>query len=177
MTTWKLDPSGIPPRLIHLRERLGLNSVLSLSFTTPASERVEFVGRNHPLTATLAEFLLATALADTDLPSGAARCDAIQTRVVTQQTTLLLRVRHLLREAGKNADTLAEECMVAGFQGLPTQAARWLSEGESRSLLNTACPERELSQAEVERRLTPILDVSRTEHNRLRRYHHENTQS
>ena len=119
----------------------------------------EFVGRNHRLVAGLAEYLLATSLGAAAQDSFAAsRCDAIRTRAVKQQTTLLLlRIRHLLHEAGAAVDSLAEECIVTAFQGTPG-SLRWLPSEEAYRLLDEIQrPDEPTSREEAQRRLSPVV--------------------
>lgn len=90
-----------------------------VSFTTPTPEGVEYVGRNHPLVEGLARHLLEEALDNTSNPA-AARCGFTVTDAVDQRTILLLlRLRHLLKTP-QHQSLLAEECLVAGFTGSPT---------------------------------------------------------
>ena len=116
-----------------LQPRLGTEKRL-LTFTHPAPEGVEYVGRNHGLVEGLAQYLLEGALAGlTDAPAG--RCGYFVTKAVTQRTVLLLlRVRHLLTLPQKRqGDLLAEECVVVGFQGLAS-APVWLEPDQALAL-------------------------------------------
>jgi len=109
-----------------------------LTFTTPAPEGVEYVGRNHPLVVGLAQYLLEGSLAKIkDVPAG--RCGYILTPAVTERTVLLLlRFRHLLTVTRKcQADLLAEECIVLGFQGVP-HSPRWLEPDQALKLFQCA---------------------------------------
>lgn len=114
-----------------LKSTLGDKSRL-LTFTTPAPEGVEYVGRNHPLVEGLARYILEDALSHTTEPI-AARCGFTTTNAVQKRTTLLLvRLRHLLDSSKRSIKTrnttslLAEECAVIGFTGSPSSPS-WLS--------------------------------------------------
>ena len=109
-----------PPQF--LKAVLGDKSRL-ISFTTPAPEGVEYIGRNHPLVEGLARHLLEEALSNVSNPT-AARCGFTVTDAVDKRTTLLLlRLRHLLDASHQSL--LAEECLVAGFTGSPANPI-WL---------------------------------------------------
>ncbi|BAZ33785.1 helicase domain-containing protein (plasmid) [Cylindrospermum sp. NIES-4074] len=116
-----------------------------ITFTTPAPEGVEYVGRNHPLVEGLARHILEEALINAKEPI-AARCGFTTTDTVTKRTTLLLlRLRHLLNSSRRNADKspatslLAEECVVVGFTGPPSNPS-WLAPEEAKALLEQANP-------------------------------------
>ena len=97
------------------------------------------LGRTHPLTESLAEYLLDLALEGRD-PLVVSRCGAIRSADVPRRTTLLLlRLRLLIETAGQAAPALAEELIVAGFEGRPGNVA-WLDEATARGLLDTAQP-------------------------------------
>jgi superfamily II DNA or RNA helicase len=80
-----------------------------ITFATPAPEGVISIGRNHPLTAALADYLLELALVPEAGQPPAARSGLIRTRGVSTRTTLLLlRVRMLIEtrpQAQKTADS------------------------------------------------------------------------
>jgi superfamily II DNA or RNA helicase len=119
----------------HLEVVLG-NQPRTILFTTPAPEGVEYVGRNHPLVEGLARYLLETALEHSQEPI-AARCGLTITDAVEKPTTLLLlRLRHLL-ESSQKRSLLAEECLVRGFTGPPTDPL-WLEEDDAMTLLQSA---------------------------------------
>jgi len=115
-----------------------------ISFTTPAPEGVEYVGRNHPLVEGMAFYLLADALENGQDPI-AARCGLTVTDAVEKRTTLLLlRLRHLL-EGGRQV-LLAEECLVVGFTGSPADPL-WLEPEEAADLLQRSQPVDDVSLA------------------------------
>jgi superfamily II DNA or RNA helicase len=134
-----------------LKSTLGDKSRL-LSFTTPAPEGVEYVGRNHPLVEGLARYILEDALSHTNEPI-AARCGFTTTNAVQKRTTLLLvRLRHLLDSSKRTTETrnttslLAEECAVIGFTGSPSSPS-WLTQLEATSLLQQAKPVSDVTKA------------------------------
>jgi Helicase conserved C-terminal domain len=116
---------------------LGNNSRL-ITFTTPAPEGVEYIGRNHPLVEGLARQIVETALSSSE-DAVAARCGFTKTDAVSKRTTLLLlRLRYLMA-IRRNYEQLAEECAVVGFTGSPSNPV-WLSPEEAMSILISANP-------------------------------------
>ncbi|AHJ27031.1 hypothetical protein PN465_22825 [Nodularia spumigena CS-584] len=123
-----------------------------ITFTTPAPEGVEYVGRNHLLVEGLARHIIEEALVNTQDPV-AARCGFTTTDTVTKRTTLLLlRLRHLLIQRvssqalspggeglKRNHELLGEECAVVGFTGPPSNPI-WLAPEEAKALLEQANP-------------------------------------
>lgn len=107
-----------------------------ISFTTPSPAGMEYVGRNHPLVEGLCHYLLEDALGNDQDPL-AAQCGFTVTDGVEMRTTLLLlRLRHLL-EGGHHRSLLAEECLVVGFTGPPSDPL-WLESEASMALLQGA---------------------------------------
>lgn len=148
---------NIPPCLIPIlgdRPRL-------ITFSHPAPSEVEYVGRNHPLVEGLARYLLEEALENLESPT-AARCGVTVTDAVTVPTSiLLLRLRYLL-ESPKHSTLLAEECLVVGFTGSPSQP-QWLSDEETRTLLQRVEPTGDLplqrKRIAIERLLSHLPDL------------------
>lgn len=132
-----------------------------LTFTTPAPEGVEYVGRNHPLVEGLGRHIIENALSNSQDPI-AARCGFTTTDTVTKRTTLLLlRLRHLLNSP-KHQSLLAEECAVVGFTGPPSNPI-WLTPEDAKSLLEQANPVGDaplgIKQAEIEELLSKITEI------------------
>ncbi|GAB4297117.1 MAG: helicase-related protein [Oscillatoriaceae cyanobacterium] len=137
-------------------------SPLQLTFTTPAPEGVEYVGRNHPLVQGLARRLLEEALSNTPNPV-AARCGYTITNAVEKRTTLLLlRLRHLL-DSPKHHSLLAEECTAVAFTGPPSNPI-WFSPEESLALLPQITPSGDVApgikRLEIEELLGRIDEIS-----------------
>ncbi len=122
---------------------------VTLAFATPAPDGVVHIGRNHALTAALADYLLETALTTTEgEPPPAARCGLLRSGAVAKRTTLLLlRVRMLLQPAQQKVPMLAEELVVVGYQGRPG-AVTWLDEADALALLEQAQPSANITEAE-----------------------------
>lgn len=127
-----------------------------LTFTTPAPEGTEYVGRNHPLVEGFARHLLETAL-DENAQAIAARCGLTVTNQVQKPTFMLvLRSRYLIRDRQKN-ELLAEECLLKAFTGLPMQP-QWLSTEDTLLLWSAVQPTDDYSAARKKMQLEPMLE-------------------
>lgn len=151
----------LPSIPVQLQPVLGQNERL-LAFNTPVPEGAEYVGRNHPLVERMARYLLEDALENVQNPV-AARCGLTVTDVVERPTTLLLlRLRHLL-ESQKHQPLLAEECLVVGFTGPPSDPL-WLDPQEAMSLLQQSEPVEDLplamKQMEIEELLSRMDELA-----------------
>ena len=177
---WKLYLSSLP---ILLKEYLESEKTrdLFISFKSPAPQGYTYVGRNHPLTTLLAEYLIGEALDTAESSPPASRTGVIRTDAVSKRTTLfLLRQRYLLRVANKG-DTLAEEAIVWGFEGRPGKMLI-LEEMKALELLRKAHPAANVSDRERGewlgealgwiKELSPRLtDLTRERANRLLQAH------
>lgn len=117
----------------------------TITFTTPAPEGVEYVGRNHTLVEGLARYLLEETLENNHDPI-AARCGFTITDAVEQRTTLLLLRSRYLLTSPKVESLLAEECFVAGFTGPPSNPL-WLEPEDAQKLLQQAEPVGDIAPA------------------------------
>ena len=176
---WRLQPAALPR---PVREPLRTTKPLRITFETPSPEGTVYAGRNHALTAALAEYLLDQALDGQQFQPHAARCGATRTDAVTMRTTLmLLRIRFLL-ERYNAAPVLAEEAVVCGYRGMPGKL-EWLSEEEALRLLTGAEPKENVLQQQREQLLTPAIqwladlqpDLERIAEERASRLHEAHT--
>jgi superfamily II DNA or RNA helicase len=146
-SVWRLPLTHLPPVLRERAELLFAPPTRArppdearITFAAPAPEGTHLIGRTHPLTEMLAEYLLDAALDPFDHAPPASRCGAIRTDAVSTRTTLLvLRLRLLIEGGGRAAPLLAEELVVAGFEGRPP-TPRWLDEQAALALLEHAQP-------------------------------------
>jgi superfamily II DNA or RNA helicase len=174
--TWQINLKALPD---PIRERLELDrgamrrsarkrnqrdtGVPQVMFDSPAPEGVSSVGRNHPLTAALADYLLETALAPEGSPPPATRCGLIRTSAVARRTTLLLlRVRMLIETAKRQTSDaspplLAEELVVCGFTG-KSSAPQWLDEPAALALFEQARPATNVTLEERTLSIQSVLD-------------------
>jgi superfamily II DNA or RNA helicase len=144
---WRLRLAELP---LPLRERTArawqsrpgadMPAEVQIGFETPLPDGVHLIGRIHPLTEAIAEYLLDSAMVAAGADRVASRSGAIRTADVERRTVvLLLRMRLLINSPGRSAPLLAEELVVAGFAGSPAQPA-WLDEATARRLLDEAQP-------------------------------------
>ena len=121
-----------------LREAVGGLEVVKARFALPVGDGLIYLSRTHPYVEGLASYIVDAAL-DPLMEGKARRCGAIRTQAVKTRTSLLLlRLRHHImatrRGQAAHSELLAEECLVAGFQGAP-DAAFWLTPDEAEALL------------------------------------------
>jgi hypothetical protein len=163
--TWRLPLGNLPaPVKDRVRDAFAtgrdkkLPEEVLIGFDTPLPDGAHVIGRTHALTEALAEYLLDTALEARDgEKTPASRCGVIRTTAVERRTTLLLlRMRLLIETAGKPAPLLAEELVVAGFEGRPSNLV-WIDEARARSLLDEAQPAGPGSREEARERLAEAL--------------------
>lgn len=131
---YKVDLSTVSS---NLRDYLPECDKWTIRFTPPFEEDVEYVGRTHPLTGGLADYIMNTAIDSAAENSLAKRCGVVRTDAVIKRTTLLLlRFRfHLLKQRAKDADPiLAEAIHVVGFRGSPTVPI-WIDDEEVERVL------------------------------------------
>ena len=152
---WKPDMNLLPETI---KARFDSKKSLLLTFSTPIPDGTEFVGRNHVLTASIADYLLTNAILNRSDPSIAARLGMIQTTSATKRTTiLLLRCRYLIQEAKSDIQSLAEECLVLAFRGRPGNI-EWLPSADAIALLDSAQPMNAVIPQESKRQtLTDII--------------------
>lgn len=154
-TVYELRPNTLPPVVA-----LQLGSPPDpwpITFDSPTPEGVTYVGRNHPLVEGLAEYLFDMAFHPVNGTAPAARTGVVCTGQVARRTTLLLlRLRYLQHERGRETPTLAEETLTWGFTGWPPQVQPLALE-EAQALLDEAEPAANVSPAEREEVLAETL--------------------
>lgn len=129
----EVNLSGLPPAL---REALGGEGAIKVSFEPINRRGVIFLHRTHPLVENFAAYTLNSAL-DREVQGVARRAGVIRSKAVTTRTVLLLlRLRFHIVTKVRNADRnlLAEDALVAAFTGDPTAPA-WLKESQAEQLL------------------------------------------
>ena len=147
------DPHALP-----LKIAVSLDGKTNkLAFDMPCPPEATFMSRNHALVRTLAEYLLGKALEPDGDRLLAARCGVIRAASVSTVTTLLvLRARFLIESAASSDPLLAEECILAGFTGMPPSET-WLRPEEAERLFDGAAPSGNLTTAEKQEWLKKIL--------------------
>lgn len=162
---YRLTLGGLPPTVRErvraaFAPRLGAAAPdeVTIGFVPPLPEDTQLIGRIHPLTEALAEYLLESALETSDSVPPASRCGIIRTTAVNKRTTLLLlRLRLLIEAVGRETPLLAEEVVVAGCEGRPG-TLRWLDEADARRLLDEAEPTANITPTERIDHLTQTID-------------------
>jgi superfamily II DNA or RNA helicase len=150
-----------PECLKSIVEKIPGDKPLKMTFQSSPIDGVEYIGRNHPIVERLASFLLEETLTDKSNPT-AARCGYIVTdRVKVRTNLLLLRLRHLIGDLDAGGSStpplMAEECIVAGFTGAPSNP-QWLSPEAALELLQTAEPTANASDGIKRREVQDLLD-------------------
>lgn len=121
---------------------------MQIGFTTPVPEYIQFLGRNHPLVTSLAQYLFEEALAN-GADATAPRCGVIKSsRVDTHMMLFLLRGRFTMKAPQQKSPLLAEEVIVTGLRGRASPTTTWLTEDEALDLLTTVRPEANITEAE-----------------------------
>jgi len=144
-----------------VRERAELHipagQKLRLGFELPVADGVIYAPRTHPLVEALAGWVADTAIAE-PADAIAKRCGAIRTDAVRQRTVLLLlRLRFLIEErrGGQTFPMLAEECLLAAFEGSPT-APTWLAAATAETLTG-AQPTQNVVPGQAQQWLSQVL--------------------
>jgi hypothetical protein len=105
-----------------------------------------YLGRNHPLVNSLAQYLFEEAF-EKGADAQAARCGAVRSNAVSKRTHLyLLRLRYSLSQP-EGKSLFAEEVVPFGFRGSPSNL-EWLSDSETLHLLNEVKPHGNLTPSE-----------------------------
>ena len=129
---------------------------LAVSFQSPAPAKVAYLGRNHPFVEQLCQLVLAGSLNRDEL--SACRASALRSSSVIKPTTLLLfRVRNVIEERRGTSQLVAEEMLIWGYRGEPTDND-FLSPQDARDLLQSARPTGE--ELTLERRQRLIIDAA-----------------
>jgi len=134
--SWALSALDQLPELV--RSRVPDNKgAWRISFTSPPPNEVTYLGRNHPFVATLAQYLFEESLTKAG-DAKAARCGAIRTQLVTRRTVLLLLKTRFMVKQENQTPMLAEEVILCGFRGNPSDGIEWLEESDARDLIESA---------------------------------------
>jgi superfamily II DNA or RNA helicase len=131
---------NLPPQLIDL---LPAGRVVKVSFESPTPDGYQYLGRNHRFVEQLCQLVMANTLARQD--KHAARAAVIRTRQVTKKTTLLLfRCRNLIEQGKGGHQIVAEEMLLWGWRGTPSQK-EYIDHAEAKALLAAARASSDLS--------------------------------
>ncbi|HLC15951.1 MAG TPA: hypothetical protein VJL89_06965, partial [Thermodesulfovibrionia bacterium] len=151
---WQIDLKNLPKSIFS---GLSDDKIHKIAFEQPVAREIAYIGRNHPLTVAIAEYLFDTALQQNVNRNIAARCGVIRSRDVESLTTLiLLRIRFLVKSKEHDCPSVVEECIVTGCQNM-TDSAKWLSTEEAESLFEHTVPSLNLSDDEKRYWVNTIL--------------------
>lgn len=117
----------------QLRELLPQGDIAKVSFESPTPEGYYYLGRNNRFVEQLCQMLMANTLARQD--KRAARAAVIKTKQVASKTTLLLfRCRNVIEEGKGGRQIVAEEMLLWGWRGTPSQK-EFLDHAQAKELL------------------------------------------
>lgn len=124
---------------------------LTVSFHSPTPAKVAYLGRNHAFVEQLCQLVLAGSINRDEL--SACRAAALRSSFVQKPTTLLLfRVRNVIEEKKKTGQLVAEEMLIWGYRGEPSEND-FLNPADARTLLQSARPAGEELTPERRQRL------------------------
>lgn len=166
---WLLSPNdnNLPPSIAERlktlvpqsRSKANNKAELRLSFDPNRAlpSNVELVGRNHPLTDAIADYLLEQALDSQGRHDLVARSGMIvSTQVERRHILLLLRVRLLVKHGRQAHPSLAEEVLLVGQSGSGSNASM-LSQEDALALLAKVQASRNTSPGERKRAIELAL--------------------
>ena len=156
---FKLYLQNLPP---HLQRLLPGSQTALISFDSPTPEGFHYVGRNHPFTEHLSQFLLALAFESKEDYQAVARASVIESALVSVKTTVIqFRVRNVIREVMGKLENIAEEMYLWGFEG-STNQNKLLDYNTCKQLLFNAVSSRQLSIERQRDELAYQLDLFET---------------
>lgn len=124
---------NLPPQITEL---LPAGDLVKVSFESPTPEGYHYLGRNHRFVEQLCQIVMANTVSRED--KRAARAAVIRTSQVTTKTTLLLfRCRNVIEQSKVGHQIVAEEMLLWGWRGTPTDR-EFLNHEDSRQLLRDA---------------------------------------
>ncbi len=133
---------NLPP---HLRKLLPGDNTAQISFESPTPPAYHYVGRNHPFTEQLCQYLLALAFEDKNGYQRIARASVIQTDNVAIKTTIIqFRVRNVIKEVLSKMENISEEMYLWGFEGSAPDG-KILEYKDCKNLLFSASSSKQLS--------------------------------
>jgi len=143
---YTLFTTNLPP---VLKSMLPANEQIKVSFFSPTPEGYLYLGRNHVFVEQLCQLLMANAVSGNG-ETGPARSAIIRCNDVKIKTTLLLfRVRNVIEEKQGKNQFVAEEMLLWGYRGSPSDNDV-LDKDEVKNLIANALPSANISdQAKV----------------------------
>lgn len=143
---YSIFTTNLPQRL---RELLPEKNELFVSFSSPTPSAYYYIGRNHPFTEQLAQYVINSALQQTG-NYRAARTAVLRTQQVQIKTVLFqLRVRNVIAEQPSNKEIVAEEMWLWGYKG-SLKDRDFLQKEDAMTLLQNARPSQNIEIPEQE---------------------------
>ncbi len=143
----------------HLRKLLPGEQTAQISFDSPTPPGYHYVGRNHPFTEQLCQYLLSLAFEEKNGYQRIARASVIQTESVKIKTTIIqFRVRNVIKEVMSKMENISEEMYLWGFEG-STPEGKILEYSECKNLLFSASSSKQLSLERQQDELRYQLDL------------------
>ncbi len=154
-TLYRLDLNRLPDSIRYRLHRSADSLLFGIGSLIPP--RAEFLGRNHPLIETLAEYVLTLAMHPTDdIPF--ARAGVIRTRAVNEWSNLfVLRVRYELKHRDAESSQLAEEIAFLGVASL--DHPRLVADEQTQHWLEQARPTANLTPDEKKTAVQDALNI------------------
>lgn len=122
-----------------LKSTLPPENTLKVSFFSPTPEGYIYLGRNHLFVEQLCQSVMASSLSR-DFSHGPARAAVIQCREVAVKTTVILfRVRNVIEEKKGGVRFVAEEMLLWGYRGSPSEKD-YMDAGQVKTLLSESLP-------------------------------------
>ena len=132
---------NLPPQLIEL---LPEGDLVKVSFKSPTPEGYHYLGRNHRFVEQLCQLVMANTVAREG--KRAARAAVIRTNQVEIKTALLLfRCRNVIEQDKGGHQIVAEEMLLWGWRGTPTER-EYMDHEQARELLRDARASSNLSR-------------------------------
>ncbi|MBL7113791.1 MAG: DEAD/DEAH box helicase [Bacteroidales bacterium] len=139
---YNLYTTNLPP---VLKNALPAENRLKVSFFSPTPEGYIYLGRNHIFVEQLCQYLMANSL-NSKTEDGPARTAVIRCRDVGIKTTLLLfRVRNVIEEKKGRNQFVAEEMLLWGYKGSPSDNDI-LNKDEVKQLMAYAAPSANITE-------------------------------
>ncbi len=140
---YKVYTTNLPPRLKNL---LTDKNDIRISFKSPTPAGYKYIGRNHPFTEHLAQYMINNALQGKS--NRAARSAVIRTADVKHKTVLFqFRVRNVIAEQPNNKQIVAEEMWLWGYEGEVTQK-KFIDKETAFNLLMHTTPSQNVEEGE-----------------------------
>lgn len=140
---YKVYATNIPQRL---RDLLTDKNEILVSFRSPTPYKYKYIGRNHPFTEHLSQYIINSALQAEK--NGASRAAVLRSTHVKIKTVLFqLRVRNVIAEQPKNKEIVAEEMWLWGYEG-EVDKRKYISKEDSLNILMNVKATQNIEEAE-----------------------------